>query len=83
MLGGNKNMTTFEKLKEMIVERLNVEEKNVTLEANFKEDLGLDSLDVVEFIMELEDEFGVEISDEEAEKLVTVGDVVNFIEERQ
>ncbi|GIW50506.1 MAG: acyl carrier protein [Anoxybacillus sp.] len=53
-----------------------------TLESSFKEDLGADSLDVVELVMELEDEFDMEISDEEAEKIVTVGDAVNYIKSR-
>lgn len=70
---------TFNRLKELIVERLGVEEADVKLEASFKNDLNADSLDVVEFIMELEDEFDLEIPDEEAENLSTVGDAVNYI----
>jgi acyl carrier protein len=76
-------MTTFEQLADLIVERLGVEKKDVTMEASFKEDLGADSLDVVEFIMELEDTFGLEIPDEEAEKLLTVGEVVNYIDSKK
>lgn len=64
----------------IIVDRLGVDKDQVTLEASFKEDLSADSLDVVELIMELEDEFNLEISDEDAEKISTVGDVVNYIE---
>lgn len=70
---------TFEKVKKIIVDRLGVEESEVTLEASFKDDLGADSLDVVELVMELEDEFDLEISDEEAEKISTVGQVVKYI----
>lgn len=69
----------FDRVKEIIVDRLDVEEEKVTLEASFKDDLEADSLDVVELVMELEDEFDMEIADEEAEKLNTVGDAVNYI----
>ncbi|GAB6475405.1 MULTISPECIES: acyl carrier protein [Bacillus cereus group] len=75
-------MTVLERLTKVIVDRLGVPESDVTLEATFKDDLGADSLDVVEFIMEVEDEFAVEVADEDAEKLVTVGDVVKYLEER-
>ncbi|MBO8162393.1 MAG: acyl carrier protein [Brevibacillus sp.] len=71
---------TFERVKKIIVDRLGVDESKVTLEASFKEDLGADSLDVVELVMELEDEFDLEISDEDAEKISTVGEVVSYIE---
>ncbi|MGP4075571.1 acyl carrier protein [Halobacillus sp. K22] len=70
---------TFDRVKQIIVDRLDVEESKVTMEASFKEDLEADSLDVVELVMELEDEFDTEISDEEAEKINTVGDAVNYI----
>lgn len=69
----------LEKVKNIVVDRLGVEANDVTLEASFKEDLGADSLDVVELVMELEDEFDMEISDEDAEKINTVGDVVSYI----
>ena len=69
----------FERVKKIIVERLEVDESQVTPEASFKDDLGADSLDVVELVMELEDEFDMEISDEDAEKISTVGDAVNYI----
>lgn len=69
----------FERIKEIIVEQLDVEEELVTMEASFTEDLEADSLDVVELVMELEDEFDMEIADEEAEEIATVGDAVNYI----
>ena len=71
----------FEKVKEIIVEQLGVAETSVTLEASFIDDLGADSLDIVELIMALEEEFDLEIPDADAEKVVTVGDVVDYIKE--
>lgn len=73
----------FDRVKAIIVDRLDVEESKVTMEASFKEDLEADSLDVVELVMELEDEFDMEIADEEAEKINTVGDAVNYIDSKQ
>ncbi len=73
---------TFERVKKIIVDRLEVDEDKVTPEASFKDDLGADSLDVVELVMELEDEFDMEISDEDAEKITTVGDAVAYIESK-
>ncbi|ENQ3106639.1 acyl carrier protein [Bacillus sp. 491mf] len=70
----------LERVTKIIVDRLGVDETEVTQAANFKEDLGADSLDVVELVMQLEDEFEMEISDEEAEKIATVGDAVTYIE---
>ncbi|MGE8204116.1 acyl carrier protein [Heyndrickxia sp. NPDC080065] len=70
----------LERVTKIIVDRLGVEESKVTLEASFKDDLGADSLDVVELVMELEDEFDMEISDDDAEKIATVGDAVNYIQ---
>lgn len=73
----------FNKIKGIIADRLNVDEAAVTMEASFKDDLGADSLDLVELVMELEDEFDLEIADEDAEKIATVGDVIKYIESRQ
>jgi acyl carrier protein len=70
---------TLERVRKIIVERLNVDPSEVTMEAGIKEDLGADSLDVVDLVMELEDEFEMEIADEDAEKITTVADVVNYI----
>ena len=75
--------TTFERLKKLIVEQLGVDEEEVTPTASFVEDLNADSLDLVELIMSLEEEFGMEISDEDAEKIQKVSDAVEFIEEHQ
>ncbi|MGO4887815.1 acyl carrier protein [Anaerobacillus sp. MEB173] len=71
------------RITKIIVDRLGVDEAEVKVEASFKEDLGADSLDVVELVMELEDEFDLEISDEDAEKISTVGDVVEYIKNQQ
>ncbi|HUF06049.1 MAG: acyl carrier protein [Chloroflexota bacterium] len=75
--------TTFERLKKIIVEQLGVDEEEVTPQASFVEDLNADSLDLVELIMSLEEEFGMEISDEDAERIQKVSDAVEFIEEHQ
>ncbi len=71
----------FEKVKNIIVEQLGATESSVTMEASFIDDLGADSLDIVELIMALEEEFDTEIPDSDAEKVVTVGDVVEYIKE--
>lgn len=73
-------MTTFEKVKKIVVEKLGVDEANVVESAKFINDLGADSLDVVEFIMEVEKEFDITIPDEDATKMETVGDAVKYIE---
>jgi len=74
---------TFEQVKEVIVEQLNVNEDEVKPESNFVEDLGADSLDVVELIMALEEKFEIEIPDSEAENIKTVQDVVDYIEKHK
>ena len=71
----------FEKVKGIIVEQLGATESSVTMEASFIDDLGADSLDIVELIMALEEEFDTEIPDADAEKVVTVGDVVDYIKD--
>ena len=75
--------TVLDRVTKVIVDRLGVEESEVKLEASFTGDLGADSLDVVELVMELEDEFDMEISDEDAENMTTVGDAVTYIEKKQ
>ena len=75
--------TIADRIKEIIVEQLGVNADQIKPEAKFIEDLGADSLDIVELVMALEEEFGTEIPDEEAEKLQTVGDVAKFIEDIQ
>lgn len=72
----------FERIKSVIVEQLGIEEELVTLNASFVDDLGADSLDVVDLIMGIEDEFDIEIEDVDAETIATVGDAVNYIKER-
>ena len=72
--------TVLERVTKVIVDRLGVDESEVKMEASFRDDLGADSLDVVELVMELEDEFDMEISDDDAEKIATVGDAVTYIE---
>ncbi|MDE7263295.1 MAG: acyl carrier protein [Anaeroplasmataceae bacterium] len=74
-------MAIFEKVQEIIVKELKVDASKVTLEASLKDDLGADSLDAVEIVMDIEDEFGVEIDDTKAEAISTVGDLVTYIEE--
>ena len=70
----------FERVKEVLVEQLGVDEDEVTLEASFTEDLGADSLDIVELVMAFEEEFGIEIPDEDAEKITRVKEAVDYIE---
>ncbi len=76
-------MEMFEKVKEIIVEQLGVDEKDVTMEASFIDDLGADSLDIVELIMALEEAFDLEIPDKDAEKITTVGSAVDYIKAHQ
>jgi acyl carrier protein len=75
-------MSTFDRVKKVIVEQLDVAEEEVTPTASFVDDLGADSLDVVELVMGLEEEFEIEIPDEDAEKILTVQDAVKYIEEK-
>ena len=77
----SEKQTIEEKVKAIIVEQLGVKAEQVIPEAKFIEDLGADSLDTVELVMALEEEFGMEIPDEEAEKLQSVGDVIKYIED--
>ncbi|HEX9949849.1 MAG TPA: acyl carrier protein [Thermodesulfobacteriota bacterium] len=74
-------MSLEAKLKELIVQQLGVSESEVVPEAKFIDDLGADSLDLVELVMALEDEYGIEIPDEDAEKIVTVGDALKYIKD--
>ena len=74
-----ENEEIFEKVKEVIIEQLNVEEADITEEAAFVDDLGADSLDIVELVMALEEQFGTSIPDEEAENIKTVTDAVKYI----
>ena len=76
-------MEEFERVKAVIVDQLGADESAVTLQASFVDDLGADSLDIVELIMGLETEFDIEIPDEEAESIRTVGDAVNYIKDHQ
>ncbi|BEU88395.1 acyl carrier protein [Selenomonas sp. TAMA-11512] len=76
-------MATFEKVRSIVVEQLGVEADEVSLESTFIDDLGADSLDIVELIMAFEEEFGVEIPDESAEKIKTVQDVVTYIDQNK
>ncbi len=71
-----------EKMKSIIAEQLNIDASEITLESSFKEDLNADSLDLFEMVMALEDNYGVEIPSEDLEKLLTVGDVVNYLKDK-
>ncbi len=75
-------MATFDRVKKVVVDQLDVNEDEVTPTASFVDDLGADSLDQVELIMAFEEEFDIEIPDEDAEKITTVGDAVNYIDEK-
>ncbi len=72
----------LERMKEIIAEQLSVEAEDIKMETSFKEDLGADSLDLFELVMALEDEYSVEIPSEDLEKLLTVGDVVNYLKDK-
>ena len=73
---------TLDKVKEVVMDKLGVEESQITETAHFMDDLGADSLDTVELIMQLEEEFGIEIPDEDAEKITTVGAAVEYIDKK-
>ena len=74
--------STLDKVKEVVMDKLGVEESQITETAHFMDDLGADSLDTVELIMQLEEEFGIEIPDEDAEKITTVGAAVEYIDKK-
>ena len=78
-----KIIMIFDKIKDIIIEQLQVEESDVNMDTNLMKDLSADSLDAVEIIMTIEDEYGIEIPDEEAEKMQTVGDLVRYVEENK
>lgn len=75
-------MEIFEKVKNIIIDQLDVDEDKVTTNANIQDDLGADSLDIVDLVMSFEDEFDIEIPDDQVENIKTVGDVVKYIEEK-
>ena len=76
-------MDVITKIKQIIAEQLGVDEPDIKTESHFIDDLGADSLDTVELVMALEEEFGIEIPDEEAEKILTVQDAINYVEENK
>ena len=73
----------FERVKEVLTEQLGIDENEITEDANFQEDLDADSLDLVELIMELEDQFGIKISDDDSQKIQTVGQAVDYVSSHQ
>ena len=76
-------MSTFDKVKEVVIDKLGVEDDKIVSEASFVDDLGADSLDTVELIMQLEEEFGIEIPDEDAEAITTVQAAVDYIDKNK
>lgn len=78
-----KEQEIFEKLKGIVVDQLGVEEESVTMDATFVDDLSADSLDIVELVMSIEEEFNMEIPDSDAEKIVSISDVVKYIKDNQ
>ena len=77
-----ENKMVFDKIKSIIVEQLDADEADVTMEANIQDDLGADSLDVVDLVMSIEENFDIEIPDEDVENIKTVGDIVKYIESK-
>lgn len=73
----------FEKIKEIIIDELGIDESKITMDARFREDLGADSLDAVEIIMQIEEEFGVEINEEVIQDMKVIGDIVKYIEDNK
>ena len=73
----------FEKIKEIIIDELGIDESKITMDARFREDLGADSLDAVEIIMQIEEEFGVEINENVIQDMKVIGDIVKYIEENK
>ena len=73
----------FDKIKEIIIDELGIDESKVTMDARFREDLGADSLDAVEIIMQIEEEFGVEINEDVIQDMKVIGDIVKYIEENK
>jgi len=80
LINQGDNMSTYDKVKEVIIDKLGVDEDAIKTDAHFVNDFGADSLDTVELIMEFEEEFGIEIPDEDAENITTVGSAVDYIE---
>lgn len=76
------NNSILEKVRKIIIDELSLEEKEISMDSNFREDLGADSLDTVETIMRIEEEFGIEIPDEEAEELKTLSDLVEYLDKK-
>ena len=79
-VGGNTRILTFDKVKDIIIDKLGVEEEKISADASFVDDLGADSLDTVELIMQLEEEFGIEIPDDDAEKITTVQAAIDYLD---
>jgi acyl carrier protein len=79
---GGKEMSTFDKIKDIIVDQLSVEPEAVTMTTSLMKDLEADSLDAVEIIMAIEEEYDIEVPDEEAEKFQTIGDIVKYVDEK-